>query len=82
MVIDKVAVPHLILTVARNLAADDVAFRIETNADLLSEEWEDVTSEFVWHSETQTVNGQSIVRYRSSLLVEAAQYWRIKFLLR
>ena len=82
VVIDKVAVPHLILTVARNLAADDVAFRIETNADLPSEEWEDVTSEFVWHSETQTVNGQSIVRYRSSLLVEEAQYWRIKFLLR
>ena len=82
LVIDKVAVPHLILTAARNLAADDVAFQIERNADSLFGVWEDVTAEFVWHSETQTASGQSVVRYRSPLLAEPNQYWRIRFLLR
>ena len=80
LLIDGVMVPHLLLSVVRNLAADDVVYRIERNVESLTGEWQNVTNEFTLHSDEPLDNGRAILRYRRPLPEEPYRYWRMRFL--
>ena len=79
LLVDKVPAPHLVVSVVRNLAADDIAFHIERNSNSLVGEWEDATDNFVLFSDSQLGNGTAILRYRAPLPTESGHYWRVKF---
>ncbi|MGI9241269.1 MAG: lamin tail domain-containing protein, partial [Verrucomicrobiales bacterium] len=79
LVVDQVAAHYLILSIARNLAADDVDFRIERNSSSLTGQWQDITEEFVLHSDQPLAAGTALLRYRSPLPTGRGQFWRVRF---
>ena len=79
-VIDQSPSPYVILSVARNLAADDVEFRIEQNSGSLTGPWHNVTQQFVLHSHQPLPDGNALLQYRIPLPATPEQYWRLRFI--
>ncbi|MFT5411348.1 MAG: hypothetical protein ACI9NC_004083 [Verrucomicrobiales bacterium] len=79
LVVDEVTAPYVVLSIASNLAADDVEFRIEQNSGSLTGQWQDVTGEFVLHSDQPLGAGRALLCYRTPLPLDLRQHWRVKF---
>jgi hypothetical protein len=79
LVVDQLTARYVVLSLARNLAADDVEFRIERNVGSLTGQWQDATQEFVLHSDQPLEAGSALLRYRSPLPSDLGQYWRVRF---
>ena len=71
---------YILLSVVRNLAADDVEFHIETNSGALIGPWQTVTEEFVLHSHQPLANGNALLQYRRPKSDAPQQYWRLRFI--